>query len=78
MDLKKQLSLKDLDDAFYMIQCAMATSECNPVGNLHSYVISDVPNSNGLYENLVKVTKLFKEIAHFCALGSRLGRFTGQ
>lgn len=53
MDLKKQLSLQDLENTFWVIQTAIQVSSMNPVNNLSSFIIVEEPTESGIYSELV-------------------------
>lgn len=53
MELKKPISLKDLENTFWALQTAISTNESNPINNLSNFVITDESAENGIYSEMV-------------------------
>lgn len=55
MELRKQLKLSELENSFWAIQAALATSADNPVDNLRQYIMTEnISDTNDVYSNMVR------------------------
>lgn len=56
IDLKKQLTLSDLEAIYWSLQTAVATNNENPVDKFKSYILhDDLINSSEIYNSIVSI-----------------------
>lgn len=55
LDLKKQVKLCDLENIFWSIQTAVATSDENPVENFKEYIVGNDTAESEVYTQMVLI-----------------------
>lgn len=54
MDLKRRLSIYDIEQIFWAIQAKLCDSTEDPIQKIKDYIITeDITNANDIYNNLV-------------------------
>lgn len=54
MELKRKLSLKDLENIFWAIQTTITTSDSNPIDSFSKFIVPDVPTDKTTYTDMVR------------------------